>query len=104
MRAALATWFATIVVIAGCGGSDQAAAPVDAAVADTTEPQLPAISTVGVGFTAAAAGIAGGCFKNCTTDAECEPLGGYCEEGVGTGRKTCQFGVRPGTASDAGTD
>lgn len=66
----------------------------------TCDAQLPKTSSIAA-FTAAAKGLAGGCLKNCDADAECEPLGGYCEEGVGTGRKVCQFGVRPGS-SDAG--
>jgi hypothetical protein len=54
-------------------------------------------------FTAAAKGLAGACFKDCSDDSECVPLGGYCEERPGVGRKTCQFGVRPFPA-DAGVD
>ena len=60
----------------------------------TCDAQLP---TTGLApFTAAAKGLAGACLKNCVTDDECAPLGGFCEAGVGTGQKTCHFGVRSG--------
>jgi hypothetical protein len=69
----------------------------------TCDAQLP-MAGAKVNFTAAAKGLSGACLKNCDTDAECEPLGGFCDERAGTGRKTCQFGVRDGTTTDAGTD
>lgn len=64
--------------------------------------QLP-VAGAKVNFTAAGKGVAGACLKNCDTDAECEPLGGFCDERAGVGRKTCQFGVRTAT-TDAGAD
>lgn len=67
----------------------------------TCDAQLPNSGT-GLVFTAAPKGLAGACLKNCDTDAECAPLGGFCDQRAGTGRKTCQFGVRSGT-TDAGS-
>jgi len=39
-------------------------------------------------------GLQGNCLRDCTTDADCTTLASYCEEMGGTGRKTCQPGVR----------
>ena len=62
----------------------------------TCDAQLPATDSTGAPeFTAAPRGLAGACLKNCTTDSDCTSLGGYCDQRVGTGRKTCQFGARP---------
>jgi hypothetical protein len=45
-------------------------------------------------FTSAPAGIAGFCLKTCSSDADCAPLGAYCEENAGVGGKTCQVGAK----------
>lgn len=45
-------------------------------------------------FTAAPAGMAGSCLKNCTADADCAGLNAHCDENAGTGQKTCQVGKR----------
>lgn len=61
----------------------------------TCDAMLPKTDSTGATlFTKAPATMAGYCLKNCTTDAECTSLGGYCEEMAGTGRKTCQVGSR----------
>lgn len=46
-------------------------------------------------FTKAPTGMAGYCLKDCTADTDCEANNGYCEESAGTGKKTCQPGLRP---------
>ena len=46
-------------------------------------------------FTKAPTGMAGYCLKDCTADTDCATLNGYCEEMAGTGKKTCQVGLRP---------
>jgi hypothetical protein len=46
-------------------------------------------------FTKAPTGFAGNCLKDCTSDADCAGLNGYCDETAGTGKKTCQIGLRP---------
>ncbi len=60
----------------------------------TCDAMLPKTDTSGATlFTKAPATMAGYCLKNCTTDADCTALNGFCKEMAGTGRKTCQVGT-----------
>ncbi len=60
----------------------------------TCDAMLPKTDDTGaVLFTKAPATIAGNCLKNCTTDADCTAINGYCKEMAGTGKKTCQIGT-----------
>lgn len=56
----------------------------------TCDPGLPATDTGGALFTGVPSGLTGTCWKNCTSDAECTPLGGHCEANVATGQKVCR--------------
>ncbi|MBI2392853.1 MAG: hypothetical protein HYV09_24930 [Deltaproteobacteria bacterium] len=56
----------------------------------TCDPGLPATDTGGALFSGVPSGLLGICWKNCTTDAECTPLGGHCESNTATGVKVCR--------------
>jgi hypothetical protein len=60
---------------------------------DAQLPKTKVLSTDTV-FTAAPTGMAGYCLKNCTTDADCTAINGYCDQTAGVASKTCQIGVR----------
>jgi len=46
-------------------------------------------------FSKSPSGIEGSCQKNCTADADCTALNGYCELSAGMTQKTCHLGTRP---------
>lgn len=50
-------------------------------------------------FTTTPTGMAANCLKNCTTDADCSALGGYCDQSAGVASKTCHIGKRPCASS-----
>lgn len=56
----------------------------------TCDPNLPASDATGALFSGVATGMSGTCYKNCTSDTECTPLGGHCEANTATGVKVCQ--------------
>ena len=63
----------------------------------TCDAFLPSVDpfTGGPAFTVGPKGLAGYCMKDCTSDADCTALNGYCQQNGGTGRKTCQPGTHP---------